>query len=67
MAFLQKSFVGLSGLSIFSAGAGGAYVIATSEVADGAGGLMWKGFFVPMTIFVAIIGVWMMMRALKTR
>lgn len=65
MGFLQKAFVGLFGLSIFSGGAGWAYVLLSTSVADGTGGWMTKGFFVPLALFVALSGLWLMSLALK--
>ncbi len=65
MGFLQKAFVGLFGLSIFSGGAGLAYFLLSADLSDKTGGLATKGFFVPMAIFIALVGVWMMSRAFK--
>lgn len=67
MGFLQKSFVALFGFSIFSAGAGWAYVLLTSTVADGTGGFVTKGFFVPLAAFTAIFGAWMITLAFKSK
>ena len=66
MGFLKKAFAGLFGLSIFSAGAGWMYVLATAKIEDGTGGLASKGFFMPLAAFLALVGAWIVWMALKT-
>lgn len=55
------------GISIFSAGAGCVYVLLNSNPDDGTGGLVTKGFFIPVAVFVAVLGGWMVVMALKAQ
>ncbi len=67
MNFLKKAFVGLFGVSIFSAGGGWFYVLLNSKIADGTGGIASKGFLMPIALFIALVGAWIIWIAFKPK